>query len=166
MDIQANTDYQIVKALSLADVTTAIENRRFLGDVSDMDLELVERILPHCSKTQLIHIEKSTKNRDLSPVTDKLWKSFYEREFGTESTESVSQIMKEWNLKFKWSELYQEKSKRVKGAKKKEDDGKLSRQVRVCKKVSPFSGKKEKWLKKKFVGAIVPTAKHSSCGKR
>nr|XP_011463641.1 PREDICTED: uncharacterized protein LOC105351343 [Fragaria vesca subsp. vesca] len=128
-----------------------------------MDLELVEQILPHCSKTQLIHIEKSTKDRDLSPVTDKLWKTFYEKEFGIESTESVSEIMKEWNLKFKWSDLYQEKSKRVKGASKKESDGKLSRQVRVSKnQVPPLSrSNKGKWLKKKFGGA-----KHSSCGKR
>ncbi|KAL6191303.1 hypothetical protein ACLB2K_037694 [Fragaria x ananassa] len=104
MDNQANTDYQNGKALSVADVSIATENRRFLGDVSNMDLELIEQILPHCSKTQLIHIEKSTKDRDLSPVTDKLWKSFYEKEFGIESTESVSEIMKEWNLKFKWSD--------------------------------------------------------------
>ncbi|KAL6194102.1 hypothetical protein ACLB2K_035186 [Fragaria x ananassa] len=109
-----------------------------------MDLELVEQILPHCSKTQLIHIEKSTKDRDLSTVTDKLWKTFYEKEFGIESTESVSEIMKEWNLKFKWSDLYQEKSKRVKGASKKESDGKLSRQVRVSKnQVPPATFKKQ-----------------------
>ncbi|XP_024157268.1 uncharacterized protein LOC112165089 [Rosa chinensis] len=71
----------------------------------------------------------STKDRDLSPVTDTLWKSFYEKEFRIECTNSVSEIMKEWNLKFKWSELYREKSKRVKKDEKKEDDRKLSRQI-------------------------------------
>ena len=86
----AITDDQNGKALwTLADVTTAIENRRYLGDVSDMDLKLLDQILPHCSKTQLTRIEKSTKRKDLSPVTDRLWKSFYEKEFGIESTESV-----------------------------------------------------------------------------
>ncbi|PRQ56691.1 putative RNA polymerase II transcription factor SIII, subunit A [Rosa chinensis] len=152
---QANTDDQKGKALSFADVSTAIDNRRFLGDVSDMDLDLLEHILPHCSKKQLIHIEMSTKDRDLSPVTDTLWKSFYEKEFGIESTNSVSEIMKEWNLKFKWSELYREKSKRVKKDEKKEDDRKLSWQVRVCKKVSPSSIDKRNWPKSKLMKKIV-----------
>ncbi|XP_061999101.1 uncharacterized protein LOC133716404 [Rosa rugosa] len=152
----------------------AINNRMFLSDVSDMDLDLLEQILPHCFKTHLIHIEKSTKDRDLSPVTDKLWKSFYEKEFGIESTDSVSEIMKEWNLKFNWSELYQEKSKRVKEAEKKEDDRKLSRQVRVCKKVPPSSSDKRNRPKSKLMKKIVKEylhemsgdAKHMSYGKR
>ncbi|PRQ56537.1 putative RNA polymerase II transcription factor SIII, subunit A [Rosa chinensis] len=133
--------------MSFADVSTTIDNQRFLVNVNDMDLDLLEQILPHCSKTQLIHIEKSTKGRDLSPVIDKLWKSAYEKEFGIESTNSVSEIMKKWNLTFKWSELYQEKSKRVKKAEKKEDDRKRSRQVRVCKKVPPSSSDKRNWPK-------------------
>ncbi|PRQ56557.1 putative RNA polymerase II transcription factor SIII, subunit A [Rosa chinensis] len=167
---QANINDQKGKALSFVDVSMAIDNRMFLGDVSDMDLDLLEQILPHSFKTHLIQIEKSTKDRDLSLVTNKLWKSFYEK---IESTDSVSEIMKEWNLKFKWSELYQEKSKRVKEAEKKEDDRKLSQQVRVCKKVPPSSSDTRNRPKSKLMKKIVKEylhemsrdAKHTSYGK-
>lgn len=119
--------------------------------MSDMDLDVLEQILPHCSKAQLSHIEKSTKGRDLSPVTDTLWKRFYEREFGTKSTELLMEVMKEENLTLKWSEMYLEKSNRVKEAAEKkvgdrlkvlygkENARKQSRQVRVCDKVPSSS---------------------------
>lgn len=147
------------KALSFAAVSVAIDNRRFLWDVSDMDLDVLEQILPRCSKAQLTHIEKSTKGRDLSPVTDKLWKRFYEREFGTKSTELLMEVMKEENLTLKWSEIYREKSNRVKEAAekkvgdrlkvlyRKEGARKQNRQVRVCEKVPPSSSNKRNLAK-------------------
>ncbi|PRQ56565.1 putative RNA polymerase II transcription factor SIII, subunit A [Rosa chinensis] len=168
---QANTNDQKGKALSFADVSMAIDNRMFIGDVSDMDLDLLEQILPHSFQTQLIHIEKFTKDRDLSPVTNKLWKSFYEK---IESTDSVSEIMKEWNLKFKWSDLYQEKSKRVKEAEKKEDDRKLSQQVRFARRFHHLQAIKETGqIKSKLMRKIVKEylhemsrdVKHTSYGK-
>lgn len=147
------------KALSFAAVSAAIANRRFLWDVSDMDLEVLEQILPHCSKTQLTHIEKSTKGSDLGPVINKLWKRFYESEFGTKSTELLMEVMKEENLTLKWSEMYREKSNRVKKAAekkvcdrlkvlyRKEDARRQSRQVRVCEKFPPSSRNKRNLAK-------------------
>lgn len=147
------------KALSFAAVSAAIDNRRFLGDVSDMDLDVLEQILPHCSKAQLTRIEKSTKGRDLSPVTDKLWKRFYETEFGIKSTELLMEVMKEENLTLKWSEMYREKSNRVKEAAekkvgdrlkvlyRKENAQRQSRQVRVCEKVLPSLNNKRNLAK-------------------
>lgn len=50
------------EAPSLVDlcVKIAIDNVRYLGDVGETDLHLLERILPHCTKDQLIHVEDST----------------------------------------------------------------------------------------------------------
>jgi hypothetical protein len=52
-------------APSLVDlcVNTAIDNLRYLGDVGETDLYLLERILPHCTLDQLMHIEKSSQVR-------------------------------------------------------------------------------------------------------
>lgn len=53
------------KIPSLVDlcVNTAIDNLRFLGDVGETDIHLLERILPHCTLDQLMHVEKSSKVR-------------------------------------------------------------------------------------------------------
>ncbi|KAK4777398.1 hypothetical protein SAY87_017585 [Trapa incisa] len=124
-------------------VLKAIDNVRLLGDVGETDSCFLEQILPHCSVNELIHVEKSTKGRDLSPITDKLWKKFYERQFGSESVDLVLKRMKEKNVSFKWAKLYQAKLKdledsanksldRIKELYKKEDALKQSRQVRLC----------------------------------
>ena len=60
-------------------INEAIDSLKFLGDVGDTDLNLLDHILPHCTIDQLMHIENSSKGRDLTPVTDKLWKNFYEK---------------------------------------------------------------------------------------
>lgn len=143
------------KPPSLVDlcINTAIDNRRYLGDVGDVELNLLEKILPHCSKEQLAHIEKSTKGRDLSPITDKLWRRFFEREFGIKAADEVIEKMKRKKVTFKWSALYQAKLKgveeaenkvgeRLKGLYQKEGARKQSRQVQVCNKVPPSSRKK------------------------
>jgi len=44
-------------------VQTVIDNVRYLGDVGHVDQHLLERILPHCTVDQLMHVEKSTKVR-------------------------------------------------------------------------------------------------------
>lgn len=53
------------KVPSLVDmcIQLAIDNIRYLGDVGQTDLHLLERILPHCKVDQLKHIEDSTEVR-------------------------------------------------------------------------------------------------------
>ena len=43
----------------------------------------------------------------MSEVTDKLWKKFYEKEFGVKSTSLVVERMKQKKVSFKWSKLYE-----------------------------------------------------------
>ncbi|XP_050380320.1 elongin-A [Argentina anserina] len=131
----------------------AIDNIRYLGDVGGTDFDFLEQILPHCTKDQLMHIEKSTKGRDLSPVTDELWKKFYEKDFGIERTNMVIKRMEKRKVNFRWLQLYQAKLRevdeaeneaadRLKNLYKKEDARKQSRQVRICEKVPPSSNKR------------------------
>lgn len=42
-------------------VKTVVQNLRYLGDVGETDSHLLERILPHCTIDQLLHVEMSTK---------------------------------------------------------------------------------------------------------
>ncbi|KAI7754641.1 hypothetical protein M8C21_021509, partial [Ambrosia artemisiifolia] len=134
-------------------VQKAIDNVRYLGDVGETDAYLLERFLPHCTVEQLMHIEDSTVDRDLSPVTNKLWKNFYTQQFGIKSTSVVVERMKEKRVSFKWRQLYEAKLKdvdealqksleRMKQLYKKEDAKKQSRQVQLCTKVPPSSSYK------------------------
>ena len=133
----------IGKAPTLVDlcVETAIDNVRYLGDVGETDLHLLDRILPHCTCDQLMLVENSTKGRDLTPVTDKLWKKFYKKEFGEKSLNVVIERMKEKKVAFRWKQLYEAKvtdlkeaekktSHRLKQLYQKEDARKQSRQTR------------------------------------
>ncbi|KZV43148.1 hypothetical protein F511_07963 [Dorcoceras hygrometricum] len=143
------------KVPSLVDlcIQLAIDNVRYLGDVGETDYHLLERILPHCTLDQLIHIENSTEGRDLSPVTDELWKKFYMREFGIESVNTVVERMKKRRVTFKWKQLYEAKLidreeatqkslDRIKKRYQEEDAKKQSRQVQLCTKVPPSSRKR------------------------
>lgn len=143
------------KVPSLVDlcVQTAVDNVRYLGDVGETDIHLLERVLPHCSLEQLIHVEKSTEGRDLSQVTDRLWKRFYQIEFGDKSINQVVERMKQRKVVFKWKQLYEAKSKeveetqqrsfeRIKELYQNENAKRQSRQVRVCTKVPPSSNKR------------------------
>lgn len=145
------------KVPSLVDlcVEKLIDNVRYLGNVGCVDQHLLERILPHCTREQLMHVEKSTKGRDLSPVTDKLWKKFYEKQYGIDSTNEVIKKMREKRVSFRWKQLYEAKGKevaqaenealdRIKQLYKKEDARKQSRQVRTCTKLPP-SSKRRFW---------------------
>ncbi|KAK4394769.1 Glutamyl-tRNA(Gln) amidotransferase subunit A, chloroplastic/mitochondrial [Sesamum angolense] len=51
------------------------------------------------------------EGRDLSPVTDKLWKKFYKLQFGADSTNTVVERMKLRKVTFKWRQLYEAKVK-------------------------------------------------------
>jgi elongin-A len=44
---------------------------------------------------------------DLSPVTDKLWKKFFEKQFGIDRTNEVIEIMSEKRVSFRWLQLYE-----------------------------------------------------------
>ncbi|XP_044465755.1 uncharacterized protein LOC123195946 isoform X2 [Mangifera indica] len=142
-------------APSLVDlcVKVAIDNVKYLGDVGETDLHLLERILPHCTKDQLIHVEDSTVGRDLSPVTDALWKQFYKKDFGEKSFNIVVERMKEKKVRFGWKQLYEAKTKDVSEAETKAvnrlkqlyqtaDARKQSRQIQICTKVPPSSNKR------------------------
>lgn len=92
---------------------TAILNLRFMGDVGDTELHLLKDILPRCNIKELTHIEYSSEGRDLSPVTDDLWKRFYLRYFGEKNANTVINRMKQNKVVFKWRELYEAKEKEL-----------------------------------------------------
>ncbi|KAL0002190.1 hypothetical protein SO802_015971 [Lithocarpus litseifolius] len=134
-------------------INTAIDNLRYLGDVGETDLYLLDRILPHCTLDQLMHVEKSSQGRDLSQVTDNLWKKFYEKQFGKEKTEEVVRRMVKSKMTFKWIQLYEAKleyiaeqekeaAARFKQRYEKIDARKQSRQVQICTKVPPSKNKR------------------------
>ncbi|XP_021767424.1 uncharacterized protein LOC110731841 [Chenopodium quinoa] len=141
-----------VEVPSLVDlcVQTAIDNIRYIGNIAPLDSHLLERILPHCTVEQLMHIENATAERDLSPITDKLWKKFYEAKFFAESVKVVEARMKKYNVTFNWRQLYQAKLKEVNEAVnvsverlaqrlKNESARKQTRQIQFCSKVPPSS---------------------------
>ncbi|EPS68581.1 hypothetical protein M569_06188, partial [Genlisea aurea] len=131
-------------------VQLAIDNIRFLGDVGVTEFHLLDRILSHCTPDQLMHIENCTEDRDLSPVTDKLWKKFFKLQFGADSMNFVVEKMKQKNVNFSWRRLYKAKLQereeatekslaRIKKRYEEENAKKQSRQVQVCMKVPPSS---------------------------
>jgi len=98
----------VVSLLELC-VRSAIDNLQYLGDVGETDIQLLKRILPHCNAEQLNHIETSTEGRDLSPVTDDLWRKCYGRTFGNDAVAMVKERMSIRGIKAKWRQLYQAK---------------------------------------------------------
>lgn len=143
------------KAPSLVDlcVQVAIDNVRYIGNVGETDSHLLERILPHCTVEQLMHIENATAGRDLSQVTDKLWKKFYEAQFGVQSVELLVKNMAKKKVTWAWRLLYQAKLKqqnedqkiKVEEMAKKfreENARRQSKQIRIVTKVPPSSKKR------------------------
>ncbi|XP_022979565.1 uncharacterized protein LOC111479243 [Cucurbita maxima] len=129
-------------------VNKAIDSLRFLGDVGQTDLNFLEHILPHCTVEQLMRIENSSKGRDLTPVTNKLWKTFYERKFGKDAVNGVLEMMKH-KESFKWKQMYELKIKELEEKAveiekryiqncQNEKARKQSRQVKIC-EISPSS---------------------------
>ncbi|XP_039137641.1 uncharacterized protein LOC120275185 [Dioscorea cayenensis subsp. rotundata] len=134
-------------------IQTAIDNLRYIGDVGELELYLLKDILPHCTIDQLMHIEDSTEGRDLSPVTDRLWKRFYVQQFGEDNANLVIKRMKQRDLVFKWRQLFEAKTKEREEAQQKlseklkqryaeEQAKKQSRQIKICAKVPPSSSKR------------------------
>ncbi|KAL0711199.1 hypothetical protein Bca4012_018177 [Brassica carinata] len=144
------------KPPSLVDlcVRLAIDNVRYIGYVGGVDFQLLEKILQHCTLEQLMHIEDSTPDTDLSPVTNELWKRFYEKQYGAKNLSFVMEKMERSKVNFKWRELYEAKLKvveedekeavdRLKQRYKNEDARKQSRQTKLCAKTPPM--KKPFW---------------------
>lgn len=134
-------------------IQTAIDNLRYIGDVGEVETHLLQRILPHCSVDQLLHIEDSSEGRDLSSVTDELWKRFYEKQYGKESADLVVRRMRQKQVVFKWRQLYEAKDKereafqnklgqKLKQRYQEEQDKKMSRQVKYIAKNPPSSNKR------------------------
>ncbi|XP_020882996.1 uncharacterized protein LOC110228938 isoform X2 [Arabidopsis lyrata subsp. lyrata] len=130
-------------------VRKAIDNVKYIGYVGGVDFQLLEQILQHCTLEQLKHIEDSTQDTDLSPVTDTFWKGFYKKHYGEEDMNDLIEDL-EWNKvnNFKWRNLYelkviavqQEEKKavdRLKERYKDENERKQSRQTKVCSKAPP-----------------------------
>ncbi|KAG0494723.1 hypothetical protein HPP92_005717 [Vanilla planifolia] len=126
-------------------IGTAIANLRYIGDVGGLEMHLLEGILPHCTVDQLMHIENSTEPVDLTPVTNDLWKRFYEQQFGVEHMMLVIRRMKQKHVAFKWRLLYEAKTKERKEFQSKSAEKlkkryeeelakKQSKQVRICSK--------------------------------
>ncbi|ONK73918.1 uncharacterized protein A4U43_C03F920 [Asparagus officinalis] len=152
MDLTMHKKKKIPSLLDLC-IQTAIDNLRYMADVGEVDAHLLQRILPHCDIDQLRHIENSTEGRDLSSVTDDLWKRFYEKDFGKESSDVVIGRMRQKQVVFKWRQLYEAKYKEREAFKDKlklklkqryqeEEEKKLSRQVKYTKKEPPSSCKR------------------------
>ncbi|KAL8151127.1 hypothetical protein V2J09_020935 [Rumex salicifolius] len=143
MEPAENSKLLPAKSPSLVDlcVQTAIDNIQYLGNVGEVETHLLDRILPHCTIEQLMHIENETEGRDLCQATDKLWKKFYEAIFGTQHTSDVVEKMKLCKRKFLWRQLYQAKLmvqrepkkpflERLMQLHKKEDERR--QQLRIC----------------------------------
>lgn len=56
---------------------------------------------------ELCFVNKILQGKDLSSVTDKLWKAFYEKRFGNTNTDEVIDKMRSNNLPFKWKQAYE-----------------------------------------------------------
>lgn len=140
--------------------------RRHGGDVSGIDSNLLEKILPQCTADELSRIEKNTRGRDLSPVTDKLWRKFYIEEFGASMADQVVENMKtNTNAAFRWKELFEKKveevnkkenkaAERLKSRYQMEAARKESRRVVICRgRSSVFSREPQK--KEKRGGSVI-----------
>ncbi|CAA0816127.1 Unknown protein [Striga hermonthica] len=150
------------KPPSLVDlcVRMAIDKVRYLGNVGTVDNHLLDRILSHCTLDQLKHIEDCTEGRDLSPVTDILWKTFYSRDFGVDSANLVDQRLRKSKKTYKWRQLYEAKVQereeateqlvdRMKQRYEEENARKRSRQIQLCAKLPPSSKKRS------FCGGVI-----------
>ncbi|XP_010524075.1 PREDICTED: elongin-A-like [Tarenaya hassleriana] len=129
-------------------IMTAIDNVRFIGYVGGLDFQLLDQILQHCTVEQLMHVEDCTADTDLSPITNKLWKRFYEKQFGYQKMNVVIERMKRNRVTFKWRHLYEAKLKdveqdeeraadRLKQLYEKEVAKKQNRKTKLCAKVPP-----------------------------
>ncbi|KAG9454524.1 hypothetical protein H6P81_007428 [Aristolochia fimbriata] len=152
---------QAQKAPSLSpskkkNIETAIDSLRYMGDVGETDINLLKEILPHCTAEQLMHIENSSKGRDLSSVTDTLWKKFYEQHFGEESINLVLNEMKQQGvLVFKWKQVYEDKMSAREAAQQKS--------LELLKKRYAEERAKKQSRQIKLYDEKIPAARSSCC---
>lgn len=90
-----------------------MDNLRYVDNVDGVEMDLLQRILPHCKMEDLTRIENNTE-MDLTPVTDKLWKLFYTRQFGEENANQVVKRMSMSGARYKWKDLFDAKTKKQK----------------------------------------------------
>ncbi|GAA0142294.1 hypothetical protein LIER_03227 [Lithospermum erythrorhizon] len=139
------------KVPSLVDlcVQTAIDNVRYLGDVGQTDFQFLDRILSHCTLDQLQHIEECTQERDLSPVTNRLWKRFYDSQFCRMEVKESTAKNCNWKLRFQ-AQMKKEHDKQEKSIERmrlrfaEAEAKKQSRQIQMCSKLPP--AKKRSWF--------------------
>lgn len=144
-----------LKSLTEICLFSVIDNIDLIGDVGDTDFELLRKILLHCNVDQLQRIEDATEGRDLTPITDELWRRFYARKYGAESMATVERRMKKRGLSITWRALYDAKLKeqeetqqrcvnRLKELYLEAKQQKQSRQVQLL-NIVPSSGRKRKF---------------------
>uniref|UniRef100_A0ACD6A1R2 Uncharacterized protein n=1 Tax=Avena sativa TaxID=4498 RepID=A0ACD6A1R2_AVESA len=130
-------------------VRNVIDNLRYVGSMDGVEMQLLKRIMPHCTLDQLTRIESRTE-MDISPVTDVLWKRFYQQQFGEENLNLVIKKMKQSGARYKWKELFKAKTEKQKEVeevmaarlRKKYQAQKAEKeckQIKLCTKVPPSS---------------------------
>eukprot|EP00897_Mesotaenium_endlicherianum_P009457 jgi/Mesen1/853/ME000112S10996 len=130
-----------------------IDNVDLLGDVGDTHEDFLRPILLHCNAEQLARIEDATEGRDLTVVTDDMWKACYARRYGAQSAAQLVERMTRRSVVFPWRTLYEEKGREQEETQKRcvnrlrqlynrADAEKQSRQLVVCKKLPPESRKR------------------------
>ncbi|CAA2973902.1 transcription elongation factor B polypeptide 3 [Olea europaea subsp. europaea] len=98
-------------------VQVAIDNVRYLGDVGETDFHLLERILPHCTLDQLVHLENCTEINNVLPIAHANGHKLLKADFA----EITRVEFRSWGCKISW---------------------KQSQHVQVCTKIPPSSRKR------------------------
>ncbi|KAK1601834.1 hypothetical protein QYE76_032730 [Lolium multiflorum] len=135
-------------------VRNVIDNLRYVDNMDGVEMQLLKRIMPHCTLEQLTRIESRT-DMDISPVTDVLWKRFYQQQFGEDNMNLVVKKMKQSGARYKWKDLFKAKTEKQKEVeevmgerlRKKYQAQKAereSKQIKICTKVPPSS--KRSWF--------------------
>ena len=153
-----NKKNEMEDGLKLIDTLTKaahVGDKRPLDIFATCDLSILQHALSHCTVDQLMYVENCSKSKgkDLSLITDNLWKNFYQREFGVQKTNALVERMRLKKVSFKWMELYQAKLKqmgevenkaidRIKRLYKKENERKQSRQVKVLETIPQTTKKR------------------------
>eukprot|EP00271_Cylindrocystis_brebissonii_P011070 TRINITY_DN2777_c2_g4_i1.p1 TRINITY_DN2777_c2_g4~~TRINITY_DN2777_c2_g4_i1.p1 ORF type:complete len:351 (-),score=63.88 TRINITY_DN2777_c2_g4_i1:196-1248(-) len=90
-----------------------LANLDALGDVGDTDWDTLEILLRRCNMQYVRRIEDANPSRDLSRVTEELWRGFYSSSYGRPSMEAVLARMKRRNVTCKWRDLFDAKGREV-----------------------------------------------------
>ncbi|CAN8222323.1 unnamed protein product [Cochlearia groenlandica] len=106
---EGNSKKQPPPSLVRLCVWKAIDNVEHIGYVGGVEFGLLEQIVEHCTSKQLMHIEDSTQDTDLGPVTSKLWKRFYEKGFNRDKKDDFVEEFKRYKENNQWRKLYEAK---------------------------------------------------------